>query len=105
MLGKQTFVFLVQIKTASGQYLFTVLIDQMIQVDRFGKSTQGKIEKLPTNGLLYMDREDILPGLEGKGRRLGDIFSLIVSGVSGACLLYTSPSPRDKRQSRMPSSA
>ena len=24
---------------------------------------------------------------------------------SGYCLLYTSPSPRDKRQSRMPSSA
>ena len=24
---------------------------------------------------------------------------------SGSCLLYTSPSPRDKRQSRMPSSA
>ena len=24
---------------------------------------------------------------------------------SAACLLYTSPSPRDKRQSRMPSSA
>ena len=27
------------------------------------------------------------------------------AGVSGRCLLYTSPSPRDKRQSRMPSSA
>ena len=26
-------------------------------------------------------------------------------GVAKACLLYTSPSPRDKRQSRMPSSA
>ena len=26
-------------------------------------------------------------------------------GVSWVCLLYTSPSPRDKRQSRMPSSA
>ena len=25
--------------------------------------------------------------------------------LSGTCLLYTSPSPRDKRQSRMPSSA
>ena len=25
--------------------------------------------------------------------------------ISGSCLLYTSPSPRDKRQSRMPSSA
>ena len=31
----------------------------------------------------------------------------IVGGIAGAmhCLLYTSPSPRDKRQSRMPSSA
>ena len=26
-------------------------------------------------------------------------------GDFGSCLLYTSPSPRDKRQSRMPSSA
>ena len=25
--------------------------------------------------------------------------------AAGGCLLYTSPSPRDKRQSRMPSSA
>ena len=29
----------------------------------------------------------------------------IFQAVVGACLLYTSPSPRDKRQSRMPSSA
>ena len=29
----------------------------------------------------------------------------LVSESPGACLLYTSPSPRDKRQSRMPSSA
>ena len=28
----------------------------------------------------------------------------VISGL-GPCLLYTSPSPRDKRQSRMPSSA
>ena len=27
------------------------------------------------------------------------------NGVKLGCLLYTSPSPRDKRQSRMPSSA
>ena len=27
------------------------------------------------------------------------------SNQDGVCLLYTSPSPRDKRQSRMPSSA
>ena len=30
----------------------------------------------------------------------GEIFAML-----GPCLLYTSPSPRDKRQSRMPSSA
>ena len=29
----------------------------------------------------------------------------VPSGASTGCLLYTSPSPRDKRQSRMPSSA
>ena len=28
-----------------------------------------------------------------------------ISGMPSHCLLYTSPSPRDKRQSRMPSSA
>ena len=28
-----------------------------------------------------------------------------VADVTKDCLLYTSPSPRDKRQSRMPSSA
>ena len=31
--------------------------------------------------------------------------SLIVKGESLTCLLYTSPSPRDRQKSRMPSSA
>ena len=31
--------------------------------------------------------------------------SLLKKEIDIACLLYTSPSPRDKRQSRMPSSA
>ena len=33
------------------------------------------------------------------------VLSILSKGVSKHCLLYTSPSPRDKRQSRMPSSA
>ena len=33
-----------------------------------------------------------------------DLGQLILEGV-GACLLYTSPSPRDRTRSRMPSSA
>ena len=32
-------------------------------------------------------------------------FYSIFLGMASICLLYTSPSPRDKRQSRMPSSA
>ena len=34
-----------------------------------------------------------------------DSATLVKGGLSSVCLLYTSPSPRDKRQSRMPSSA
>ena len=46
------------------------------------------------------------------GRKLGFIyasigtcFASLLTAYSIICLLYTSPSPRDKRQSRMPSSA
>ena len=34
-----------------------------------------------------------------------DLRTFMSNSVAAACLLYTSPSPRDKRQSRMPSSA
>ena len=34
-----------------------------------------------------------------------DMDKVAKAGSVGGCLLYTSPSPRDKRQSRMPSSA
>ena len=41
----------------------------------------------------------------GGGNPSGTGGSADSHGSSGGCLLYTSPSPRDKRQSRMPSSA
>ena len=37
--------------------------------------------------------------------KLGEMPIEITSIIGNRCLLYTSPSPRDKRQSRMPSSA
>ena len=42
-----------------------------------------------------------------RGDKLQSVSEQIESkgGISLVCLLYTSPSPRDKRQSRMPSSA
>ena len=44
---------------------------------------------------------DALQGVELMGRPL----RINKAEPRGSCLLYTSPSPRDKRQSRMPSSA
>ena len=41
----------------------------------------------------------LLEGAPGLGK------TLLVNTLSKACLLYTSPSPRDQRGSRMPSSA
>ena len=45
--------------------------------------------------------------LEALGWDYGDDVAVEIAGtqVYEICLLYTSPSPRDKRQSRMPSSA
>ena len=40
-----------------------------------------------------------------KVRPIFDLSYWGIAGLFGCCLLYTSPSPRDKRQSRMPSSA
>ena len=46
------------------------------------------------------------PHLGGQeGERGLDRGSLLVGGDRGVCLLYTSPSPRDRTRSRMPSSA
>ena len=41
----------------------------------------------------------------GRGERGAITVGFTASAVFHPCLLYTSPSPRDKRQSRMPSSA
>ena len=53
--------------------------------------------------------ETEMPGLMALREEFGDSKPLTGARVVGSlhmtCLLYTSPSPRDKRQSRMPSSA
>ena len=40
-----------------------------------------------------------------RAERADQLFGSGVTAWACSCLLYTSPSPRDKRQSRMPSSA
>ena len=63
---------------------------------------------------LNIEAEDICGFLRGGNKRIlgaepkrGDVvvFRHPSNGQDYICLLYTSPSPRDKRQSRMPSSA
>ena len=73
---------------------------KVAELKGFGEKTQEKILSGIKNREAYAARhlwwdartvvERILPGLQG---------------LPEVCLLYTSPSPRDKRQSRMPSSA
>ena len=55
------------------------------------------------NAELDEENADIIKGKVVKPIRLVDGFSYF--GLIIGCLLYTSPSTRDKRQSRMPSSA
>ena len=65
---------------------------------KLGKTADDK-NTLVSNVLLALD--DIDFGVEASQEIdiLGDAYEYMI------CLLYTSPSPRDKRQSRMPSSA
>ena len=59
----------------------------------FGSVIGGYVEKI--DGISYGSY--IVPGLL--------MLTLLTQSISNTCLLYTSPSPRDMRRSRMPSSA
>ena len=61
----------------------------------------------PTVRVTQFDRKKTIR-LDKKVQKLDDSlkqYTLAGEARLAACLLYTSPSPRDKRQSRMPSSA
>ena len=67
-----------------------------------------------TYGSIRLVFDDSTNSLEGHSAlyRLGNTSAVdtpvefsFINAFENACLLYTSPSPRDKRQSRMPSSA
>ena len=69
------------------------------KAERYFKERGIKFQSvdLPTKGLSKGELNSVLAAV-------GDIDKLIDPKAKG-CLLYTSPSPRDMRRSRMPSSA
>ena len=73
---------------------------------QFGGGTSGSLEGQPGPFPRYSLSREVLRA--GDSTPLGSKFTINVTGTATIhedCLLYTSPSPRDKRQSRMPSSA
>ena len=72
-------------------------------------TTTHKTLRGPRGGMIMMGENFENPfGIKLKNGNLRKMSGLLDSGVfpgNQGCLLYTSPSPRDKRQSRMPSSA
>ena len=72
--------------------------------DASGSLKLGPIRRIDAKGnFRYTTPEHRVTGDRGVYERAEEIMT--VTGKVKVCLLYTSPSPRDKRQSRMPSSA
>ena len=66
--------------------------------------TQDKSEYLEESGQVDEDGGRLVANPESNGRYHSDWLSMMYPRLK-LCLLYTSPSPRDQRGSRMPSSA
>ena len=78
-------------------------------VNRRGKWVAGnthlvQVGDIPDRGPDTLKIIGHLQKLEKQAKKAGGQLHLLI-GNHEYCLLYTSPSPRDKRQSRMPSSA
>ena len=88
----------------------------IIETGEITEETQDTVDK----DLIIIDHSDVMVGIQGEGKELqkntirqvelrqGDIYMYCDKAFlydNNDCLLYTSPSPRDQRGSRMPSSA
>ena len=63
------------------------------------------LDSVPELGATDAGQERVSPDLDRKKRVISRENVMKQAEQVWDCLLYTSPSPRDKRQSRMPSSA
>ena len=96
---------------------FLMAIEDVFSIEGRGTVATGRIER----GVIKTGEEVAIIGLEAEPRlttctgvemfrkildqgQAGDNVGILLRGIK-RCLLYTSPSPRDQRGSRMPSSA
>ena len=81
-------------------FVIPVLVDDAFAADTWTAATTTNVGTTLMRGVSMSDASN---GVAVGGS--GQIVYTSDGGVDWTCLLYTSPSPRDKRQSRMPSSA
>ena len=82
----------------SGDAVFKALKRLGIEAEAFDPSDRD-IEEIKTFNRVFI-------ALHGRGGEDGSMQAFLKSkNVAYTCLLYTSPSPRDRTRSRMPSSA
>ena len=79
-------------------------------IDEPWKENKSDIKYIPTQAeigdyALYLGKASIEIEIEKKEYLIVPQSAILILIRDDICLLYTSPSPRDKRQSRMPSSA
>ena len=73
-------------------------------IEDFADPVKDQLSNIPSK-TLHKWLEAGPNGFRRNSKRLLNLDLIVVDEMSMVCLLYTSPSPRDKRQSRMPSSA
>ena len=71
----------------------------------YNANNSSEVFKVEGNEVLYSDNVKAKFGTSGDLEIYHNGNNSFIDDTGTGCLLYTSPSPRDKRQSRMPSSA
>ena len=85
------------------RYFELAIVDPPYGLERFKAKDGGNSKKIKSFGDKDKNWNNIKPSKEYFDELFRISKNQIIWGSN--CLLYTSPSPRDKRQSRMPSSA
>ena len=71
-------------------------------IEKYKDDPKGKKRMMKKMQKYWRSNLSIVQGMDAKPT---DYMKDLEEDLAKVCLLYTSPSPRDKRQSRMPSSA